>query len=152
VTLGAHYSRSLSERPDPVLVSELSRQLDNAQTAPALRMELANLLQQHQLLDHDVLQRLLAPTNPAPLRLLSVEALLADGEHPEAVTALHELARLPNREIALATADVVQRRLGIDLGLPPRQPLPPIHSRQAAEVTRRVMMWAAQHDQPVLRE
>jgi hypothetical protein len=152
LTLGAHYSRSLSERPDPALVGELGRQLDNAQTAPALRMELANLLQQHQLLDRDVLQRLLEPSNPAPLRLLSVEALLADGEHPEAVTALHELARLPNREIALATADVVQRRLGVDLGLPPRQPLPPIQSRQAAEVTRRVMMWAAQHDQPVLRE
>jgi hypothetical protein len=152
LTLGAHYSRSLSERPDPALVGELRRQLDNPQTAPALRMELAGLLQQHQLLDQEVLERLLEPSNPAPLRLLGVEALLAEGEHPEAVAALHELARLPNREIALATADVVQRRMGVDLGLPPRQPLPPVQSRQAAEVTRRVMMWASQHDQPALHE
>jgi hypothetical protein len=59
------------------------------------------------------------------------------------VVALRDLARLPNREIALATADVVQRRLGVDLGLGLGQPLPPVHSRQAAEIVRRVMAWAA---------
>ena len=42
------------------------------------------------------------------------------------------------------TADIVQRRLGVDLGLPASQPLPPVQSRQAADVTRRVMAWAAQ--------
>jgi hypothetical protein len=41
---------------------------------------------------------------------------------------------------------VIQRRLGIDLGLGLGQPLPPIHSRQAAEITRRVMGWAAHYD------
>jgi hypothetical protein len=46
----------------------------------------------------------------------------------------------------LATADVVQRRLGVDLGLGLGQPLPPVQSRQAAEITRRVMHWAAQYD------
>ena len=50
-------------------------------------------------------------------------------------------------EIALSTADVVQRRLGVDLGLALGQALPALHSRQAAEVTRRVMVWAAQFDQ-----
>jgi hypothetical protein len=152
LTLASHYGRCLSERSDPALVGELSRQLANPQTAPALRMELAGLLQQHQFLERGVLEKLIDPTNPAPLRLLAVEALLAEGDHPAAVAALHELARLPNREIALATADVVQRRLGVDLGLSPRQPLPPIHSRQAAEVTRRVMMWAQDDQQPCLRE
>ena len=37
---------------------------------------------------------------------------------------------------------VVQRRLGVDLGLALAEPLPPHHSRQAAEVTRRLMQWA----------
>ena len=54
------------------------------------------------------------------------------------------MARLPNREMALTTAEVVQRRLGVDLGLAVGQLLPPLHSRLAAEVTRRVMAWAAQ--------
>ena len=56
------------------------------------------------------------------------------------------VARLPNREIALGIAQVVQRRLGLDLGLPRDQPLPPLHSRQAAEVARRVLVWAAHQD------
>ena len=62
------------------------------------------------------------------------------------MAALYDLARLPNREIALATAEVVQRRLGVDLGLPRGQPPPPIHSRMAAEVARRVLAWAATHE------
>ena len=63
-----------------------------------------------------------------------------------AIAALHDLARLPNREIALATAEVVQRRLGVDLGLPHDQPLPPVQSRVDAEVARRVLTWAVQYD------
>ena len=72
------------------------------------------------------------------------------GDNPEdkdrfaAVASLRDLARLPNREIALHTADVVQRRLGVDLGIGLGQPLPPVHSRQAADITRRVMHWANQ--------
>ena len=41
---------------------------------------------------------------------------------------------------------MVQRRLGVDLGLALGEPLPPSHSRQAAEVTRRLMQWAMQPD------
>jgi hypothetical protein len=84
--------------------------------------------------------------------LIAVELLLA--EHPDtppataALGALRDLARLPNREIALATAEVIQRRLGVDLGLGVGQPLPPVHSRQAADITRRVMVWASQYDLP----
>ena len=73
---------------------------------------------------------------------------LARGESVQAVSALHDLARLPNREIALATADVVQRRLGADLGLQRGQPLPPVHSRKAAEVARQLMIWALQQEAP----
>ena len=71
---------------------------------------------------------------------------MAEGPSPKAAAALHDLARLPNREIALATAKVVQRRLGVDLRLPRGQPAPPIHSRMAAKVARRVLAWAAQQD------
>jgi hypothetical protein len=152
LTLGLHYNRALAERLDPELIAELRRQLANPRAPAMLRMELANLLQTNQELDRGVMVQLLDPANPAPLRLLAAESLLSSEENPEAVAALHDLARLPNREIALATADVVQRRLNVDLGLAPRQPLPPIHSRQAAEVTRRVMLWASQADQPCLRE
>jgi hypothetical protein len=148
LTLGGHYARALATQMDPNLVADLRRQLADPHTPAALRLELARLLQEHRDMDRPLLERLLDPANPAPLRLTAVEALLADGDHPGAVAALHELARLPNREIALATADVVQRRLGVDLGLAVGEPLPPVHSRHAAEVTRRVMMWASQHDVP----
>jgi hypothetical protein len=146
LTLGVHYNRVLNERPTDKLLPELRQQLSNPHTPPALRMELAWILRNGGELDRELLEKLLDPGNPAPLRLIAVELLLAEQDHFEALAALRDLARLPNREIALATADVVQRRLNIDLGLAMGQPLPPIHSRHAAEVTRRVMMWAAQHD------
>lgn len=151
-TLGAHYNRALSERPDENLVRALREQLADPHASAVLRIELARVLQHHQELDRAVLEGMLDPANPAPLRLIAAETLLADTEEgarpATAVTALRDLARLPNREIALATADVIQRRLGVDLGLGLGQPLPPVHSRQAAEITRRVMTWAAQYDAP----
>jgi HEAT repeat protein len=152
LTLGHHYSRALNEQPDQKLVRSLQQQLAEPQTPAVLRIELGRLLQYHQELDVPLLEQLLQSSNPAPLRLIAVETLLADhGEEPAAKAALgtlRDLARLPNREIALATADVIQRRLGVDLGLGLGQPLPPVHSRQAADVTRRVMVWASQYDLP----
>ena len=109
-------------------------------------MELARILKKNGLLPQDLHERLLDTANPAPLRLIAAEALLAEGNHPAAIAALRDVARLPNREIALATADVVQRRLGVDVGLALGQPLPPVQSRQAADVTRRVMSWASQSE------
>jgi hypothetical protein len=148
LTLGAHYGRALNERPDEALVLTLRSQLADPHTPAVLRLELGRLLQFHQELDYPVLEKLLDPSNPAPLRLIAGEAILtehADGPgRAAAIAALRDLARLPNREIALATADAIQRRLGVDLGLGLGQPLPPLHSRQAAEITRRVMAWAAQ--------
>ena len=150
LTLGAHYSRALNERPDENLAKSLRHQLGDPHTPAVLRLELGRLLQYHQELDLPLLEQMLNPANPAPLRLIASEAMLAD--HPDgpgrtaAIAALRDLARLPNREIALATSDVIQRRLGVDLGLGLGQPLPPIHSRQAAEITRRVMVWATQFD------
>jgi hypothetical protein len=146
LTLGVHYNRALAEQSDEQLIQDLRRQAADPHTPPPLRMELVRILQHNHELDRPLVKKLLDPANPAPLRLIAIEELLAESDHPEAIAALHDLARLPNREIALATADVVQRRLGVDLGLALGEPLPSIQSRQAAEVTRRVMMWAAQND------
>jgi hypothetical protein len=146
-TLAVHYDNLLSEWPDDLLVQELQHRLEDPHSPAALRVELARVLHSHKQLPVPQLEKLLDSANPAPLRLLAAEALLAQGGHGEARAALHDLARLPNREIALATAEVVQRRLGVDLGLALGQPRPPLHSRQAADVTRRVMAWAAQQDE-----
>ena len=127
---------------DPALVQSLREKLADSHTPSALRIELARLLQNTNDLDRPLLEKLLYGGNPAPLRLLAAEALLAEGDHADAVRAVHDLARLPNREIALATADVVQRRLGIDLGLALGQPLPPVNSRLAAQVIRRLLLWS----------
>jgi HEAT repeat protein len=148
LTLGEHYALALAGEPDPKLVAELRRQLLDVRTPAVLRYELAKLLHQHGELDDEVLRQLLSSTTPAPVRLLAADSLLVAGPCPEAVTALQELARLPNREIALSTADVVQRRLGEDLGLPRGQALPPVQSRQAAEVARRVLIWSTTPAQP----
>jgi HEAT repeat protein len=147
LTLGAHYARLLSEGSLPGQLEKLRRQLADPHAPPPLRIELVRLLQNCQELDPELLETLLDPANPAPLRLSAVEALLAQGDHIGARAALHDLARLPNREIALATAALVQRRLGVDLGLNLNESLPPIHSRQAAEVTRRVLQWSSIHDE-----
>jgi HEAT repeat protein len=152
LTLGAHYSRALSERTGGSLLASLKQQLADPHAPPVLRMELARILLEHRELNRPLLEQLLDSANPAPLRLTAVEALLQESRDtsgpPAALAALRDLARLPNREIAMATADLVQRKFGVDVGLPPGQPLPPLHSRQAAEVTRKVMMWAAEYDRP----
>lgn len=149
-TLVAHYNRALTDRPDPARLQALRRQLGDPHTPAVLRLELGRLLQQFQELDQSLLEGMIEPSNPATLRLIACETVLSGNPegvlHDQAVCALRDLARLPNREIALATADVVQRRLGVDLGLGLAQPLPPVQSRQAAEITRRVMHWASQYD------
>jgi hypothetical protein len=148
-TLAAHYTRVLSEGTEEGLVKTLREQLASLSTPAVLRLELARLLQANQELDPETIDKLMSASNPASLRLIAIETLLGDPDDPrknDAVAALRELARLPNREIALAAADLVQRRLGIDLGLAVGQPLPSVNSRQAAEITRRVMFWATQPD------
>jgi HEAT repeat protein len=148
-TLAVHYSRMLAEGAEETLPEALREQLASPHTPAVLRLELARLLQSAQELDPETVDKLMAASNPASLRLIAIETLLGDPEDPrkkEAVSSLRELARLPNREIALAAADLVQRRLGVDLGLAVGQPLPSVNSRQAAEITRRVMFWATQPD------
>jgi len=146
LTLGAHYGQVLAQESDPALIQELRRQLGDVHAPAMLRLELARILQQYRELDDATLRKLLDPSSPAPLRLIAVETRLAKGDSTEAIAALRELARLPNREIALATADVVQRRLGVAMGLPRGQPLPPVQSKMAADVARNILAWASSPD------
>ena len=149
-TLAAHYNRLMCEQPDEALVQSLRQQLADPHTPAILRLELGRVLQVHQVLDAKMLEQLLDPGTPATLRLIACETILSQDKDPmlksAAVIGLKDLARLPNREIALGAADVVQRRLGVDLGIGLGQPLPPVNSRQAGDIVRRVLLWANQGD------
>jgi len=143
-TLAAHYRHMLIDESDSTIAIELRRLILNRQIPMALRHELAQLLDQHGELSVADLETLLHSGDAAPIRLFAADALLGRGEHLEAVQTLRELARVPNRELAVATASVVQRRLSVDLGLDLENTLPSLHTRQAAEITRRVMHWATE--------
>lgn len=149
-TLAAHYNRLMCEQADPTLVASIRQQLADPQTPAIFRLELGRILQVHQELDRDLLEQLLDPGTPATLRLIACESILAQEKDSilrnVAVSGLKDLARLPNREIALGAADVVQRRLGVDLGIGLGQPLPPVNSRQAGDIVRRLVAWANQGD------
>jgi len=146
-TLRLHYARFLHEKPEPEVIETLKAQVTDPHLPAALRIELAQLLQDQNHWDDSLTKKLLDPGTPAPLRLMAIDTVLAKAPDGPALEALHQIARLPNREIALASAEVLQRRLGVDLGLPLGKPLPALNSRQAVEVTRRVMMWAEQQEQ-----
>jgi len=73
-----------------------------------------------------------------------VEAMLLNFLNEQAVNVLREVARQPNRELALSAAVIVQKYLQIDMGLALGEPPPPLHSREAAEVTKRIIDWARQ--------
>src|SRR5262245_10587822 len=143
-TLALHYRHRLAENPDARLVAQLKDLVVGARTSAILRIELAQLLQKHGQLTADVLDHMMDSTNPAPLRLLAVESLLQLGPNEGAVEALRQVAKQPNRELALHAAVIVQRYLHVDLGLAIGQPAPAIHTRQAAEVTRRIIQWASE--------
>lgn len=145
LTLAVWYGWRLRQGADEAFIRHLRQQLASPSTPMMLRLELASLLRQHGQLDRRLNERLLDSVNPALLRLQAVDALLAeDPRHPFAQNALREIARQPNREIALTTAAIAQRHLQVDLGLTPGEPLPPVTSPLAAEVTRHVITWANQ--------
>src|SRR5207253_7990838 len=120
------------------------------------RLELGRVMQVHQELDDALLEQLLDPGTPASLRLIACETILSQEKETllrtAAVAGLKDLARLPNREIALGTADVVQRRLGVDLGIGLGQPLPATNTRQAGDIIRRLASWANQGDDEDLEQ
>jgi HEAT repeat protein len=145
-TLAAHYNRLMCEQADPRLVAIIRGQLGDAQAPAVLRLELARILQAHQELDQPLLEQMLDPGAPATLRLIACETILSQENESllrnTAIAGLKDLGRLPNRELALGTADVVQRKLGVDLGIGLGQPLPPSNSRHATDIVRRLAAWA----------
>ena len=108
-----------------------------------MRVEMAHRLQEAESFPPEVAAKLLGPANPTMLRVISAGALLGVREDPQAVAVLREAAKQPNREITLAAAGLVQKYLGVDLGLPVGGQLPKINTREAADITRRVLKWAS---------
>jgi hypothetical protein len=144
-TLAVHFLQLMVEQPQAGTWQV--RQLAEDVNRPAqLRVALARLLCDRGYADPPLLETLIAPVNPAPLRLVAADALLQGGPHMRSIACLREIGRIPNRELSLVTADVVQRRLGIDMGLAMGQPLPGVSSSRAVEVQRRLMTWASKID------
>ena len=149
-TLVAYYSQILNARPlVDAVAAELRRKVLDSAIATTLRVELAQLLEEQRLLDPPTQDGLMAADNPVPVRLVGAEAALAAGPSEQAVETLREIAVRPNREIALSVAQIVQRRLGVNLELDLHH-LPQPQSRRGAEITRRVMEWAA--EQPKIQD
>lgn len=141
-TLLEQYHRDLTDGDRPELCSQLAAMMLDPNAPPALRVELAALLRDHNLLSADLLDKLTNMDQPGPIRLFAAEQMLRINPHdPDGVDVLRGLARQPNREMALSVAAVLQNVLGLELGLPPGE-LPPANSKAAADVTRRVLLWA----------
>jgi hypothetical protein len=150
-TLVEHYHRGLSDARRPDLGSELAAQMLDPTSPPGLRVELAALLRDHHLLSTDLLDKLTNMDQPGPIRLFAAEVMLqADPDDPDGLDVLRGLARQPNRELAVQIAGILQNVLGLDLGLPAGE-LPSPQSKPAAEVARRVLLWANGAAPDVLR-
>ncbi len=141
-TLIDQYHRDLTDGERPELGSQLAAVMLDPNAPPALRVELAALLRDHHLLSPDLLDRLTNMDQPGPIRLFAAEQMLRINPHdPDGVDVLRGLARQPNREMALSVAAVLQNVLGLELGLPVGERPAPT-SKAAADVARRVLLWA----------
>ncbi len=140
-TVIEHFHGDLLNAEKPELASEIATMMLSNETPPALRVELAGLLRDHHMLTPDLLDRLTNLNQPAPMRLFAAELMLSlNPNDPDGVDVLRGLARQPNRELALSIAGVLQKMLGLQLGLPAGDVQP--QSKQAADVARRVLAWA----------
>jgi HEAT repeats len=145
LTLRQHFRRELSESPSPELLDQVGHGICDGTIPSALRVELAHLLYEFNCAIPEVWTPLLDKGQPSALRLLAAGAMLLSHQtesHEKALEALREVARVPNREMALQVASIVQRALRVDMGLPIDGPLPELKSKQAAEIACRVLDWA----------
>jgi hypothetical protein len=140
--LAGYYNKRLGVETDGKLCENLVRALTSNRLAQPLRIELARVLCARQQLTVEASQTLLDAANPVPLRLVAAESLLQQSQADVARPTLVDLARIPNRELALTTARVVQRYMNVDLGLVLSEPLPALNTRQAQDTVIRLIRWA----------
>ncbi|HKA07855.1 MAG TPA: HEAT repeat domain-containing protein [Gemmataceae bacterium] len=141
-TLIRHFKKMIQEDGSPEAISRMTTLVISPKVPSPIRVELAHRLKGADAFPADIAARLLGPANPTMLRVLSAGAIVSRDRDPQAVAVLREAVKMPNREIALAAAAVVQRYLSVDLGLPVGGELPAPNSREAAEITRKVLQWA----------
>jgi hypothetical protein len=142
-TLLRHCKKAIQEDGSPEAIHRVVGFVLNSKVPPGLRVELAHKLQAADEFPLEIATKLLGSTEPTMLRLLAAGALLTRREDPRGVAVLRDAARQPNRQISLTAAGMIQKFLGVDMGLPVGGVLPEPNSRQAAEVARRVAQWAA---------
>lgn len=146
LTLIEYYRRVVREERSLSFCKHLAGQMLLPNVPSAVRVEIGYLLRDQGQIDRESAEKLLVETQPGPLRIIAADVLLSGGMDSRAIDVLKDIARQPNRELALAAAVVIQKSLRIDLGLPLGEAPPPPSSKQAAEVVRKVMQWAQQHD------
>jgi hypothetical protein len=152
LTLIAYFRAELQAGLQPELTAELVELMLHPDTPPTLRVELAALLRDFDLLSPEVLDRLTNVDQPAPMRLFAAEMMLRINPHdPDGIDVLRGLARQSNRELAVHVALILQTYLGVDLGIDPQAPPAP-SSKAAAELTRRLLQWANQCNPDPLTE
>lgn len=142
-TLVRHCKKSIHDDGSPEALARVTEMMTNPKVPPGLRVEIAHKLQEADQFPTELAARLIAPTQPTMLRVLAAGALLAHDEDARAIEVLREAAQQPNRQIALAAAGLIQKYLGVDMGLAVGGQLPAANTREAAEVTRRVLQWSS---------
>lgn len=143
LTLMNHYRRELNENPTPELIDDLIQIIRGGHVPSSLRVEMAHLLADSDIASPTLWAPLLEAGHPSALRLLAAGAVLRLGANDKAIETLREVALVPNREMTLQVAAIVQRCLRVDMGLPLGGPMPEPQSKLAAEIARHVMDWAA---------
>jgi hypothetical protein len=142
-TLIRHCKKAIKEDGSPEAIARVCQMIQNPKISPGIRVELAHRLKAANEFSLSLAQKVIDSAHPTMLRVLAAGAILAEGEDAKAIEVLRLAARQSNREIGLVAASIIQKYLGVDLGLPVGGDLPAANSRQAAEVARHLLKWAA---------
>jgi HEAT repeat protein len=142
-TLVRHCKKAIHEDGSPMAIDRVVSLVASTKVPAAIRVEIAHRLQTADAFPVDVAINLLGPASPTMLRVLAAGAILSNHNNTEAIEVLRDAAKHPNREITLVVANLVQKYLGVDLGLAVGGQPPATNSREAADIARRVQKWAA---------